>query len=194
MPWACLLMRRLWRLGDKPDQLNKMMPACISSIAIRAPSRDDLVDCPAYAQHLTYTADGRFLAVVMYRSGMRIYRLPDYALVAEDRDYGDLAKWVVSDPTGTRLATGCFDGFVRLYDLSALREQNPSSPQPISPVSKIRPPGGQRPYALAFSPDGTRLAVAQNLTPKVDVLEVRGNVLQHAYSPDTTGVTGRRRH
>ena len=144
---------------------------------------------PSYAQHLTYTADGRFLAVVMYRSGMRIYRLPDYALVAEDRDYGDLAKWVVSDPTGTRLVTGCFDGFVRLYDLSVLRDQNPSSPRPISPVSRIQPPGGKRPYGIAFSPDGTRLAVAQNLTPKVDVLEVRGNVLQHAYSPNTTGVS-----
>ena len=144
---------------------------------------------PSYAQHLTYTADGRFLAVVMSRSGMRLYRLPDYALVAEDRDYGDLAKWVVSDPTGALLATGCYDGFVRLYDLSVLRDQNPSSLRPISPVSRIRPPGGQRPYGIAFSPDGTRLAVAQNLSPKVDVLEVKGNVLQHVYSPDTKGVS-----
>jgi WD40 repeat protein len=144
---------------------------------------------PSYAQQLTYTADGRFLAVVMYKSGMRVYRLPDYALVAEDRDYSDLAKWVVSDPTGTRLVTGCFDGFVRLYDLSVLRDQNPSSPRPISPVSRIQTPGGKRPYGIAFSPDGTRLAVAQNLTPKVDVLEVKGNVLQHAYSPNTTGVS-----
>jgi WD40 repeat protein len=145
---------------------------------------------PAYAQHLAYTPDGRFLAVVMYRSGMRIYRLPDYALVAEDRDYGDLAKWVVSDPTGTRLATGGFDGFVRLYDLSGLREQDTPSPQPIAPVSKIRPQGGQRPYGLAFSPDGSRLAVGQNLIPKVDVLEIKGNVLEHAYSPDMSGVKG----
>ncbi len=86
---------------------------------------------PGYAQHLTYTPDGRFLAVVMYRGGMRVYRLPDYVLVAEDRDYGALAKWVVSDPTGTRLVTGCFDGFIRLYDLSALREQDTRRPGPF---------------------------------------------------------------
>jgi hypothetical protein len=34
------------------------------------------------------------------------------------------------------------------------------------------------------------LAVGFYLTPKVDVLEVKGNTLEHAYSPDTTGVKG----
>jgi WD40 repeat protein len=121
-------------------------------------------------------------------AGMRIYRLPDYALVAEDRDYGDLVKWAESDPTGSRVATACFDGFVRLYDLSGLTARDASSPRPIAPVSKIRPPGGQRPSGLAFSPDGTRLAVGFYFNPKVDVLEFKGNTLEHAYSPDTTGV------
>ena len=75
---------------------------------------------PGYVQHLAYTSDGRFLVVTMGKGGMRMYRLPDYALVAEDWDYGDLCRWAVSDPTGSRLATGCFDGFIRLYDLSGL--------------------------------------------------------------------------
>ena len=121
---------------------------------------------PGFVQHLAYTSDGRFLVAVMgvgggiaRRAGMRIYRLPDYALVAEDRDYGDLVRWAESDPTGSRVATACFDGFVRLYDLSSLKARDASSPHPISPVSKIRPPGGERPWGLAFSPDGTRLAV-----------------------------------
>ena len=150
---------------------------------------------PGYVHHLAYTSDGRFLVVAMgvaggkaSMAGMRIYRLPDYALVAEDRDYGDFVKWAESDPTGSRLATGCFDGFVRLYDLSGLTAQDASSPRPIAPVSKIRPPGGQRPWGLAFSPDGTRLAVGFYYNPKVDVLEVKGNTLEHAYSPDTTGL------
>lgn len=145
---------------------------------------------PGYALHLTYTIGGRFLVLVMGRGGMRVYRLPDYALVAEDRDYGPYARYVESDPTGSRVATACFDGFVRLYDLSGLKGQGVSSPRPIAPVSKIRPPGGRRPWELSFSPDGARLAVGQHLTPKVDVLEVKGNVLEHAYSPDTTGVPG----
>jgi len=126
----------------------------------------------------------------MGKGGMRLYRLPDYAFVAEDSNYGDLCRWAVSDPTGSRLATGSYDGFIRLYDLSGLTAGDASSPRPIVPVSKLQPPGGLRPNGLAFSPDGARLAVVQHLSPKVDVLEVKGNALQHAYSPDTTGVRG----
>lgn len=143
---------------------------------------------PGGAQHIAYTPDGRFLALVMSKGGMRVYRLPDYALVAEDREYGDFAKCVEIDPTGSRLATACYDGFIRLYDLSILKARDASSPLPLAPVSKIRPPGGQRSWGLAFSPDGTRLAVGQHFSPKVDVLEVKGNVLEHAYSPNMEGV------
>jgi len=150
---------------------------------------------PGWVQHLVYTPDGRFLAAVMGErggkvkwAGMSIFRLPDYALVAEDRDYGNFIRSVESDPLGSKLATTCFDGFVRLYDLSALQALDSASPVPITPVSKIRPPGGQLPWGLAFSPDSTRLAVGFHMTPKVDVLEVKGNTLEPAYSPDTTGV------
>lgn len=147
---------------------------------------------PGPVQHLVYTSDGRFLVAVtsvgggMARmAGMKIYRLPDYALVAEDRDYADFVKWAESDPTGSRVATSCFDGFVRLYDLSGLTAQDASSPRPISPVSKIRPPGGQRPSGLSFAPEGNRLAVGFYYNPKVNVLEIKGNSLEHAYSQTT---------
>jgi WD40 repeat protein len=150
---------------------------------------------PGWVQHLAYTSDGRFLVAVTSvgggiarAAGMRVYRLPDYSLVAEDRDYADFVKWVESDPTGSRVATSCFDGFIRLYDLSGFAAQAASSPRPISPVSKIRPPGGQRPWGLSFSPEGNRLAVGFFYNPKVNVLEVKGNSLEHAYSPDTTGL------
>ena len=145
---------------------------------------------PGYVQHLTYTSDGRFLVVTMGKGGIRLYRLPDYAFVAEDSDYGDLCRWAVSDPNGSRLATGCYDGFIRLYDLSVLTAGDASSPRPVAPVSKLQPPGGARPNGLAFSPDGARLAVGQHWSPKVDVLEVKGNALKYAYSPETTGVRG----
>jgi WD40 repeat protein len=152
---------------------------------------------PGWIQHLSYTPEGHFLAVVTGEaggkagwSGMKIFRLPDYALVAEDREYGNFVKWVESDPTGTRVATSCYDGFVRLYDLSGLESLGVSSPRRIAPVSKIQPPGGKRPWGLAFSPDGTLLAVGFNLIPRVDVLQVDGNTLKHAYSPDTGRIRG----
>jgi len=152
---------------------------------------------PGWVQHLVYTPNGRFLAVVTGEgggkaswSGMKIFRLPDYALVAEDRDYGGFVKWVESDPTGSRVATSCYDGFIRLYDLSGLESRGAPLPRRIAAVSKIRPPSGQRPWGLAFSPDGTLLAVGLNLVPRVDVLQVNENILKHAYSPDTTGIRG----
>ena len=152
-----------------------------------------------WIQHLEYTADGRFLAAVTGErggraawAGLSVFRLPDYTLVAEDRDYGNFTRSVESDPTGSKLVTTCFDGFVRLYDLSALHTLNTASPVPIAPVSKIRPPGGERPWGLAFAPDGTHLAVGFNLAPTVDVLVVRGNTLEYAYSPDTTGGPGKK--
>jgi WD40 repeat protein len=152
---------------------------------------------PGWVQHLVYTPNGRFLAVVTGEaegkaswSCMKVFRLPDYALVAEDMDYGNFVKWVESNPVGFQVATSCYDGFVRLYDLSGLESLGASSPRRIAPVSKIQPPGGQRPWGLAFSPDGTLLAVGFNLIPKVDVLEVKANTLKHAYSPDTTGIRG----
>ena len=121
---------------------------------------------PGGVQHLLYTPGGRFFVAVMGRGGMQVYRLPDYALVAVDREYGGYARSVQSDPTGSRLATTCFDGFIRLYDLSGVNVQDVTSPRPIAPVSKIRPPGSQRPWELSFSPDGSRLAVGQQLNPK----------------------------
>ena len=152
---------------------------------------------PGWVQHLTYTSDGQFLAVVTGEGGgdpnwscLRIYRLPDYALVAEDKDYGDFVKSVEANATGSHLATTCFDGDVRLYDLAVLKLEDVSSPRRISPTARIHPPGGDRPWGLAFSPDGTRLAVGFNLSPKVDVLRVKGNALEYEYSPDTTGVKG----
>ena len=65
-----------------------------------------------------------------------------------------------------------------------------SSPRPITPVSQLRPPGGKRPWGLAFTPDGTRLAVGLYYITKVDVLDVKGNTLEYAFSPDTKDLEG----
>ena len=87
---------------------------------------------PGHVLHLSYTNDGRFLVVTMAKGGIRLYRLPDYTLVAVDLNYGDLSYWAESDPTGSHLATACWDGFIRLYDLSTLTAPDGPSPQPLS--------------------------------------------------------------
>ena len=154
---------------------------------------------PGWIQDLEYTADGRFLAVLTGErggktswAGMSVFRLPDYTLVAEDRNYGNFTRSVKSNPSGSKLATTCFDGFVRLYDLSALQTGDTASAAAITPVSKIRPAGDELPWGVAFAPDGNQLAVGFNMTPRVDVLQVRGNTLEPVYSPDTKGIVGKK--
>ena len=144
---------------------------------------------PGWIQHLAYTADGRFLAAVTGEGGgqaawssLSLFRLPDYQLAAQDRDYGNLTRWIASGPSGSQLATTCLDGFVRLYDLTALETRNPPSPQALIPVTKFRPPSGTSPWGLAFSPDGHHLAVGFIRIPAVDVLAVKNNALSHAYT------------
>jgi len=140
---------------------------------------------PGVVHHLAYTNDGRFLVVAMRKGGIRLYRLPNYALVAADSNYSAAVEWAESNPTGSMLATSEWDGFVRLYDLSSLTNPDGPSPRPIAPVYKLRPPGGKRPWGLAFTPDGTRLAVGFYYSTKLDVLDVKGNTLEYAFSPDT---------
>jgi WD40 repeat protein len=149
---------------------------------------------PGFIHYLAYSRDGRFLAVATGARGgkgasgmLRLYRVPEYTVAAEDKNYGDMARWAEFDPTGMKLATTSIDGVVRLYDLSGLAASGGSSSPSMTPVSRIQPPGGQRPWGLAFSPDGTRLAVGQHFIPKVDVLAIRGNTLEPAYSPETKG-------
>ncbi len=145
---------------------------------------------PGIVHHLSYTNDGRFLVVTMGRGGIRLYRLPDYTLVATDSNYGDLIQWAESDPTGTRLATSSWDGLIRLYDLSALKASDGFSARPIAPVFKLRPHSGKRPWGLAFTPDGRRLAVGHYYIAKVDVLNVKGNTLEYAFSPYNKDLEG----
>ena len=140
------------------------------------------IDCIAYAP------DGRFLVVMAREGGMRLYRTSDYALVAEDKDYGSRTVGASFDTAATRLVTSCYDGFVRLYDLTKLDKQSGGKPRQIPPVSKVRPPGGTQPYGISISPDGLRVVVGFHETPKVDVLEISGTSMQHAYSPDTGGL------
>jgi WD40 repeat protein len=143
-----------------------------------------------FIQHISYTSDGRFLVVALGRGGIRLYHLPDYTLVASDTSYGDVVLWAESDPAGSRMATSCWDGFVRLYDLTALKIQDGPSPRSITPVSMLRPPSGRRPWGLSFTPHGDRLAVGLYYTPKLDVLDVKGNALAYAFSPSTKDLEG----
>jgi WD40 repeat protein len=134
-----------------------------------------------FAQHilrLTYSKDGRFLAIGFGKMGaIRVYRTSDYFVVGEDGNYGDWIYGVDFDLKG-RLVTVSVDGFTRLYGSD------------FKLITKKKAPYGFMPASARFSSDGSNIAVTLYDLPllrtKLEVLS--GKDLSSQYSPDIGGL------
>jgi WD40 repeat protein len=129
---------------------------------------------PNVIDHLAFSPDGRHLVASLWgANGIRIYETEGFREVKSYPDYGGASYWAAFDRTG-RLATSSLDGQIRLYD-SSLR------------LSQSKPaPGGKRPFGIAFSPHGARIAVGYDDSTRVDVLD--GETLAPLFAADTAGV------
>ena len=124
--------------------------------------------------HMIYSKDSRFFVATLGEGkGIRVYHTGDYSIAGEDKDYGDHSYSADFDVKG-RLVTASLDGFIRLYGGD------------FKLIVKKKAPGGNKPYSVSFSPDGSNIAVGFGDSSKVDVLS--GRDLSHQYSPDTGGV------
>jgi WD40 repeat protein len=137
-----------------------------------------LVGLPDGVAHLVYSPDGQYLAATLGgKNGVRVFSTVAYAPAGEDKAYGDGSTGADFDRTG-KLVTTSYDGFICLYATSV----NGS----LRLVAKTKVKGGQRPYDVKFSPDGTRVAVGFGDPSKVAVLQASD--LAPLFAPDTTGV------
>ena len=135
---------------------------------------DRIDGLPNVIYHLVFSPDGRHLVACLGgANGIRIYETEGFDEVAADPGYGAQSHGAAFDRQ-RRLVTSSYDGKIRLYDpdfrLLETREA----------------PGGERPFTVAFSPDGARLVVGYDDSTRVDVLD--GRTLAPVFAADTTGV------
>jgi len=118
--------------------------------------------------HLAFSPDGRRLAVHLGGAPeVRMYRVSDWSLLGRDLDYAGPSYRGAFDRQGD-YAASADDGFIRCYDPAFARTR------------KVRA-GADSPFGLAYSPDGSQLAVAYADSPRVEVL--RASDLGVAFRP-----------
>ena len=117
---------------------------------------------------LTFSPDGRYLAATLGGgNGLRVFdRDKDWSEAFRDDQYGDDSYGAAFSRDG-RLATTAYDGLIRLYQY----DPNSDSPNFRRVGEPVKAPSGHRPFGIAFSPDGKRLAVGYYDVAAVDILD-----------------------
>ena len=133
---------------------------------------------PSGTNSLAFSSDGRYLAAGLFGSnGLRVYdRDRQWAEAFHDMAYGGNRLWALTFASDDgRLATASFDGMVRLYDRDF---------KLVVPPRKAT--GGDRPFRIAFSPDGNVLALGYDGRAVVDLFD--GHSLAPLPGPNLDGL------
>ncbi|MBF0428094.1 MAG: WD40 repeat domain-containing protein [Magnetococcales bacterium] len=148
---------------------------CIYLLDVReGKMRRRICNLPEAVNHLAFSATGGYLAAVFgEKAGLRVFGIPEGALVYASEPYQSPSNWVDFAANG-RLVTSSYDGAVRLYDENFRLLVTKQVPKP------------SKPYGVAFSPDGSKIAVGLRDRPAVVVLS--GEDLSLSYLPDVAGV------
>ncbi len=129
---------------------------------------------PNVIHDLEISPDGSRLAAGLGGdNGIRVWSTDTWRLSFEDRDYSGRVFGLAFAGDG-RLATTSYDGHIRLYEANGRL------------TSKVKAPGGERPFGIAISPDMARLAVGYDDSTRVDVLDAGTGA--SLYAADTSGI------
>lgn len=118
--------------------------------------------------------DGKYLVACLGGdAGVRVYKTSDWSLYATIEDpQGDTYNSSISKDG--RFAIVSFDGFLRVYKFSDTSR----------PAVQTRTPGGSKPFSVAFSPDGKKIAVGYDDANLIQVFDSR--TLDWLYDPNLT--------
>lgn len=117
---------------------------------------------------LAWSHDGRLLAIGLLAGGLRVFGR-DLSFVAADEAYPEPIYGLDFSVDG-RLAVASLGGVLKLYQFR-------QSQLSLMKVVQLAP---QRPFAVQFSPDGSRLALGYQDSARVDVLDAQSlQAVQH---------------
>ncbi len=131
---------------------------------------------PSTVYHLVFSPDGKYFAATLGQGGVHVYETSGWQQIGADADYRNRSFAADFDRSG-RLVTSCFDGFIRLYAVS----------QTGLRLAKKKASGAKQPFAVKFSPDGSKIAVGFYESTNVNVLSAADLSLLFA-AADTSGV------
>ncbi|MCX7684166.1 MAG: caspase family protein [Acetobacteraceae bacterium] len=135
-----------------------------------------LTGLPAPVQHLAVSRDGaRLAAALSGRGGVRVWNAQTGQQLFAADNLGGPVRMVAYGADG-RLAASSADGRVRVWDANHRL------------VAERTPVQGARPFGIAYSPDGSLLAIGFEDRLRVEV--VGGADLLPRFTPDVTGLTG----
>lgn len=136
------------------------------------PAKSTLSGMEAPITQLAWSADSQMIAIGLRQQGLRVFKR-NLGFVGADPEYNDAIYGAAFSRDG-RLAVVSLDGSLRLYGFGK---------NGLERLARQQLPG--KPYGIAWSPDGSRLAIGLQDAPRVVVLA--GNNLSLLNTADAGG-------